>query len=68
MDISEERQLREKLIVLTEEHRDLDEAINALEESGHGDPIQIHRMKKKKLALKDAISKLEDKLLPDIIA
>lgn len=68
MEISEERELREKLVILTQEHRDLDEAINALDETPHPDPLQLQRLKKQKLHLKDMIQKLEEQLTPDIIA
>lgn len=53
---------------LKEEHRDLDMAIEALERIGAGDRLQIQRLKKRKLWLKDRISFLEDALTPDIIA
>ncbi len=57
-----------RLAVLIEEHRDLDRAIDALTgQTGH-DQLQAQRLKKRKLQLKDSISKLEDLLLPDIIA
>lgn len=68
MEISEERELREKLVVLTQEHRDLDDAINALDETQHPDPLALQRLKKQKLHLKDMIQKLEEQLTPDIIA
>lgn len=68
MDIEERRELQENLARLKQEHRDLDSAIDALEQSGHGDPLQLKRLKKKKLSLKDEISLVEDQLLPDIIA
>jgi len=60
--------LRVKLEVLRREHRDLDEAIDALHERGSADMLTIRRLKKQKLALKDRISRIEDTLLPDIIA
>ncbi|NRA99683.1 MAG: DUF465 domain-containing protein [Rhodobacteraceae bacterium] len=60
--------LRVKLEVLRREHRDLDEAIRALEERSTGDPLTVRRLKKQKLQLKDRISILEDRLTPDIIA
>lgn len=60
--------LRESLIGLQEEHRDLDQAIKALEGAPMVDALQIRRLKKKKLFLKERISHLEDKLTPDIIA
>lgn len=61
-------QLRTELAHLRQEHRDLDEAIEALRQSGRNDALQLQRFKKKKLSLKDRIAKFEDSLLPDIIA
>ena len=66
--MTEEEELRQKLSELVEEHRDLDSAINALEEAIVPDQLQIRRMKKRKLGLKDQISSIEDMLIPDIIA
>mgnify|MGYP001813485417 CR=1 FL=1 len=60
--------LRVEIETLKREHRDLDDAIRALEERGTGDQLTIRRLKKKKLALKDQIQALEDRLFPDIIA
>lgn len=60
--------LRVKLEVLRGEHRDLDDAIAALHEKGSSDMLTIKRFKKQKLALKDQIAQLEDRILPDIIA
>lgn len=60
--------LRIKLAVLRSEHRDLDEAIHALQERGSADMLTVRRLKKQKLMLKDQIRLLEDRLLPDIIA
>ena len=60
--------LRAKLAELTQEHRDLDAAITALIASGTNDQIQLTRLKKRKLQLKDQITRVEDELLPDIIA
>jgi hypothetical protein len=57
-----------QLQVLRQEHRDLDEAIHVLETSGRGDQLALRRLKKQKLALKDQIVKIEDQLIPDIIA
>lgn len=63
-----EEVLRIKLEVLRREHRDLDEAIHALQERGAADMLTLRRLKKQKLALKDQIRLLEDRILPDIIA
>ena len=60
--------LRVKLAKLREEHSDLDQAIRALEDRGPSDPLAVRRLKKQKLALKDRIAAIEDKLTPDIIA
>ncbi len=60
--------LRVKLEVLRREHRDLDEAIHALQEARHPDQLRLRRLKKRKLALKDQIVLIEDELTPDIIA
>jgi hypothetical protein len=59
---------RNQLLVLKLEHRDLDDAIAALRMVGSTDQLQIARLKKKKLILKDQIMRLEDELIPDIIA
>ena len=50
------------------EHRDLDAAIDALLQSGAADLLQVQRLKKRKLVLRDRLSQLEDALTPDIIA
>jgi len=68
MDKEKIRELKEVLGRLKQEHRDLDSAINALEESGRADALQLKRLKKKKLFLRDEIFRIEDQLLPDIIA
>ncbi|KEC74522.1 hypothetical protein RLPCCGM1_c2649 [Rhizobium leguminosarum bv. phaseoli CCGM1] len=52
---------------LRQEHEDFDAAINAMIETGC-DALRIQRMKKKKLVIKDKLSKLEDQIVPDIIA
>ncbi|MGU3538164.1 YdcH family protein [Methylobacterium sp. A54F] len=57
-----------ELARLREEHRDLDGAIDALERTILGDQLQIQRLKKRKLTLRDRISYLEDQITPDIIA
>jgi hypothetical protein len=67
-ELSFEEMLRIKLEVLRREHRDLDQAIHALEETGRPDQLTLRRLKKQKLALKDQIAKIEDRLIPDIIA
>ncbi len=60
--------LRVELEVFRREHRDLDEAIRALEEKGTADQLTVRRLKKRKLRLKDMIAIIEDRLTPDIIA
>ena len=60
--------LQIQLAVIKSEHRDLDDAISALVEKGTADQLTLQRLKKRKLALKDKISRLEDRLTPDIIA
>ncbi len=64
----DEIEIRRRLEPLRAEHRDLDAAIAALIESATGDQLQIARLKKRKLKLRDEISALEDQLIPDIIA
>ena len=68
MQRQKDRELREELVKLRSEHRLLDDEILALETGGAADQLTIRRLKKKKLALKDQITKIEDQLLPDIIA
>ena len=68
MSTSEDRNLRQKLAQLRQEHRDLDEAILALEAAAQRDQLRLTRLKKRKLGLKDEIARIEDQLLPDIIA
>ena len=60
--------LQIQLTVIKSEHRDLDDAISALVEKGTADQLTLQRLKKRKLALKDKISRLADRLTPDIIA
>lgn len=67
-EMKTEEVLRVELEVFRAEHRDLDDAIHALEERGMADQLQLRHLKKQKLALKDKISRIEDKLTPDIIA
>ena len=64
----DEAQIIQRLGTLRTEHRDLDSAIDALRLLGSNDQLQLARMKKRKLALKDEIAMLEDQLIPDIIA
>jgi hypothetical protein len=61
-------EMRVKLEELRSEHRDLDDVIQRLAETSPFNQLQIQRLKKRKLALKDQMAKLESKLLPDIIA
>lgn len=63
-----EEELKKRLEVLRVEHRDLDAAIDALTSAGSADQLQIARLKKRKLRLKDQIALIEDYLIPDIIA
>ncbi len=66
---SDERLAIERQIErLREEHRDLDAAIDALLVSGQPDQLQVQRLKKRKLQLRDRLTQLEDELTPDIIA
>ena len=63
-----EEELKKRLEMLRIEHRDLDAAIDALTAAGSIDQLQIARLKKRKLKLKDQIAMVEDYLIPDIIA
>ena len=67
MDLDAEA-LKARLATLRSEHRDLDDVIVRLSELAPFDQLQLQRLKKRKLALKDQISKIESDLLPDIIA
>jgi hypothetical protein len=68
MTEEDERELRLQLARLQQEHRDLDVAISALQHSPGSDLLQVQRLKKRKLQLRDRISHIEDQLTPDIIA
>jgi len=68
MTPEEERELRAQLARLLQEHRDLDAAIGALEGSPGSDLLQVQRLKKRKLFLRERITFVEDQLTPDIIA
>jgi hypothetical protein len=63
-----EEEMRKRLEMLKVEHRDLDAAIDALRTAGISDQLQLARLKKRKLKLKDQIAMIEDYLIPDIIA
>ena len=63
-----EEVLRVKLELLQREHRDLDDAIAALDAGGLADPLTLRRLKKRKLLLKDQIARISDEITPDIIA
>lgn len=60
--------LRVELEVFRREHRDMDDAIRALQDRGTADPLTLQRLKKRKLHLKDKIAVIEDRLTPDITA
>lgn len=64
----DESQLRIRLDLLRQEHRDLDVAIAALSDGGAPDQLRLARLKKRKLRLRDEIAQAEDVLIPDIIA
>jgi hypothetical protein len=68
MDTLQEVAFRSRLQTLLQQHRDLDVAILSLEASGTSDALQLRRLKKMKLDLKDKILHLENLLIPDIIA
>jgi len=68
MTEQEESELRAQLARLRQEHRDLDAAIEALQIAPGADILQIQRLKKRKLVLRDRIRAIEDQLTPDIIA
>lgn len=64
----DQEQLKAKLAELELEHRDLDDVINQLINAADFDQIKVGRLKKRKLALKDQITTLRGRLIPDIIA
>lgn len=68
MELNGEDVLRIRLEVLRREHRDLDDAIAALQAQETADQLALRRLKKQKLRLKDAIARIHDDLTPDIIA
>ena len=68
MQPTTDTELRELLVRLKAEHRELDAEIMALEAAGSGDIFTVKRLKKRKLALKDRMIAVEDQMLPDLIA
>jgi hypothetical protein len=68
MSAEERKALLVEIDTLRQEHRDLDAAIEALHHAGAADQLQLQRLKKRKLTLRDKLSRLEDQLTPDIIA
>ncbi|MGH6898545.1 MAG: YdcH family protein [Geminicoccaceae bacterium] len=68
MTDSEASEIERKLAELRAAHRALDERINQLIDQGFPDQLEVQRLKKRKLALKDRIARLESDRLPDIIA
>lgn len=64
----EEQAIRNRLQELRVEHRDLDDIIHRLQREGHMDQLQLRRLKKRKLLLKDMIARLESRLIPDLDA
>jgi hypothetical protein len=68
MTKDEETELKSQLARLRQEHRDLDAAIEALQLSPGSDLLQVQRLKKRRLMLRDRIIAIEDQLTPDIIA
>ncbi|HUZ13253.1 MAG TPA: DUF465 domain-containing protein [Caulobacteraceae bacterium] len=68
LEPEEEARIRAEIVALRQEHQDLDDSVRALEARPMTDQLQIARLKRKKLTLRDQIAKLEDRLTPDIIA
>ncbi|MEI7606539.1 MAG: DUF465 domain-containing protein [Rhodospirillaceae bacterium] len=66
--MSEQQAIRQKLLDLRQKHRDLDDVINRIADEAPYDQLQMQRLKRRKLGLKDQITRLESQLLPDIIA
>jgi hypothetical protein len=66
--MDEDQSKQGKLLMLRQQHRDLDAAIESLEASVVADQLQLRRLKKQKLLLKDVIQQVEDSLIPNIIA
>lgn len=68
MLMEDQEQVKARLAGLRAEHRDLDDAITALAQRSVPDLLQLQRLKKRKLQIKDQITQIEGKMLPDIIA
>ena len=68
LDMLQELHLRTQLQIFIQQHRDLDMAIVSLEQTGTSDQLQLRRLKKMKLDIKDKIQRIEAMLIPDIIA
>lgn len=68
MQVQDPAQLSQRLAELKVEHRDLDDAIDHLARSISRDELQLTRLKKRKLQLKDAIARIESRLIPDLDA
>ncbi len=64
----DQEQLRERLHEISLEHRDLDDVIHRLQMTGGIEQMQLQRLKKRKLKLKEMIVKIEDQLIPNILA
>ena len=64
----EQEEIVRRILELRVEHRDLDDAINALSQVDYVDQLQLKRLKKRKLSIKDTIQKLESGLIPDVDA
>ncbi|WP_374764056.1 YdcH family protein [Yunchengibacter salinarum] len=64
----DQESVRARLAALEQEHRDMDDAIDALTRTGPANLMQVSRLKKRKLSLKDQIGRLQGMLIPDIIA
>ena len=62
------QEIHRRIVELDVEHRDLDAVIDMLTRDGHADQLQLRRLKKRKLRLRDEIAAFEDQLIPDIIA
>ena len=68
MESDRQREMRELLVQLREQHRTIDAEIAALADAANADQLNVQRLKRRKLRLKDQIAAVEDQLLPDIIA